>query len=86
MNAVSKASDLKVNHIEDFAIDYAKTLRAWLENFMQQLEQVKQLGYSEDFIRLWEYYLCYCEAGFRERHTGVIQIQFNKPGYDVEGI
>lgn len=84
MNAVSVASDLKVNHIEDFAIDYAKTLRAWLDNFMRKLDQVKQLGYTDDFIRLWEYYLCYCEAGFRERHTGVMQIHFNKPGYDID--
>ena len=83
MNAVSQASDLKVNHIEDFALDYAQTLRLWLEQFMSRLDQVKQLGYSDDFIRLWEYYLCYCEAGFRERHTGVLQILFNKPGYGI---
>lgn len=81
IEAMTKASDLRVNHIEDFGLDYAKTLRIWRENFNERLDDVKKQGYGEDFIHLWEYYLCYCEAGFLERYTGVVHMLMNKPGY-----
>ena len=56
-----------------------KTLRQWRENFMRRLDDVRQLGYSERFIRLWEYYLGYCEGGFAERYIGDVHIMFAKP-------
>lgn len=86
VDAITASSDLRVNHIEDFGVHYAKTLRIWRDNFMARLDEVKQYGYGDDFIRLWEYYLCYCEAGFIERYTGVIQMLMNKPGYARETI
>jgi cyclopropane-fatty-acyl-phospholipid synthase len=43
------------------------------------LDDVRRLGYSERFIRLWTYYLCYCEAAFAERYIGLVQVQFDKP-------
>ncbi len=86
VDAVTKASDLRVNHIEDIGPHYATTLRAWLETFMAKLEDVKLYGYGDDFIRLWEYYFCYCEAGFKERYTGVVQILMNKPAYGREAV
>ena len=86
INAVTKGSDLRVNHVEDIGLHYAKTLRAWLVNFMANKESIKQHGYDDDFIRLWEYYFCYCEAGFKERYTGVVQIVMNKPSYGTEAI
>jgi len=44
-----------------------------------RLDDVRRLGYSDEFIRMWNYYLCYCEAAFEERHVGVLQLQFDKP-------
>ena len=84
VDAITEASDLRVNHIEDIGPHYAKTLRAWLVNFMEKQDEIKSHGYSDDFIRLWEYYFCYCEAGFKERYTGVVQILMNKPAYGRE--
>ena len=86
IGAITAASDLRVNHIEDIGLHYARTLRCWLEKFMTNEESIRQHGYQDDFIRLWEYYLCYCEAGFKERYTGVVQLLMNKPGYGKESI
>ena len=82
-NAMTRASDLRINEVEDFGLHYARTLREWLNSFKAQIDEVKKLGYSDDFIRLWEYYLCYCEAGFLERYTGVVQMVLNKPGHGI---
>jgi len=84
VDAVTDASDLRVNHIEDIGPHYATTLRAWLINFMTKSDEIKQHGYGDDFIRLWEYYFCYCEAGFKERYTGVVQMLMNKPAFGRE--
>ena len=72
-------TDLRFVHAEDFAPHYAQTLRCWRQAFRDQLDEVRRQGYSEEFIRLWTYYLCYCEAVFEERHVGLVQIQFDKP-------
>ena len=64
---------------EDFAPHYAETLRRWRRAFIDRLDQVRGLGYSDELIRLWNYYLCYCEAAFEERHVSVLQLQFDKP-------
>jgi cyclopropane-fatty-acyl-phospholipid synthase len=77
--SIGRATDLRFVHAEDFAPHYAETLRRWRKAFHMRLDDVRRLGYSEEFIRLWNYYLCYCEAAFEERHVGVLQIQFDKP-------
>lgn len=77
--AIARASDLQVVHIEDIGPHYATTLREWRRRFLAQVDAVKALGFSERFIRLWEYYLCYCEAGFLERATGDLQLLLAKP-------
>jgi cyclopropane-fatty-acyl-phospholipid synthase len=77
--SIDRATDLRFVHAEDFAPHYAETLRRWRQSFHMRLDDVRRLGYSEQFIRLWNYYLCYCEAAFEERHVGVLQIQFDKP-------
>ena len=81
-NAVTIASDMRISQLEDFGLHYAKTLHLWREAFLSRVDAVRKLGYSDDFIRLWNYYLCYCEAGFLERYTGVTQIVLNKPACD----
>jgi len=78
-NAVAKATDLRLVHLEDITPHYARTLKNWRERFFDNIEQVRALGYSETFIRMWEFYLCYCEAGFQERYLGDVQMLFAKP-------
>lgn len=80
LNAVAGHTDLRVEHIENFGLDYAETLRQWRENFVLNRDRIAALGYDDKFMRLWEYYLCYCEAGFRERYTGVVHLLMHKPG------
>jgi cyclopropane-fatty-acyl-phospholipid synthase len=77
--AVCRASDLKVFHLEDIGPHYARTLAEWRRNFFAHLPQVRRLGYDDGFIRLWEFYLCYCEGGFAERQLGDVQILLTKP-------
>ena len=79
-HAVAKITDLKMDHLEDITPHYARTLQAWRSRFFENIEQVKALGFSDAFIRMWEYYLSYCEAGFQERYLGDIQARLIKPG------
>lgn len=79
LESAGRTTDLRFVHAEDFAPHYAETLRHWRHSFRARLDAVRDLGYPERFIRLWNYYLCYCEALFEERYVGVVQIQFDKP-------
>jgi len=64
--------------MEEFAEDYAKTLRIWDENFTQKLDQVRALGFDDYFIRMWKMYLNYCEAAFITRNIGLVQLVFSR--------
>jgi cyclopropane-fatty-acyl-phospholipid synthase len=77
--AVTSGSDMRLFHLEDITPHYARTLREWRRRFFSAISDVRQLGYSEEFIRMWEYYLCYCEAAFTERYIGDVQMLFTKP-------
>ncbi|HUQ09750.1 MAG TPA: cyclopropane-fatty-acyl-phospholipid synthase family protein [Steroidobacteraceae bacterium] len=77
--SMTRASDFKIFHLEDIGPHYARTLRAWRERFFQAIARVRELGYSDSFIRLWEYYLCYCEGGFLERQLGTVQMVLTRP-------
>ena len=63
-----------------FGPDYAETLRRWRHDFMAQETHVLKLGFDEKFVRLWEFYLAYCEAAFDEANTDVIQFTLQKRG------
>jgi cyclopropane-fatty-acyl-phospholipid synthase len=78
-NSLRRATDMKVYHLEDIGPHYAMTLRKWRENFLARLAQVRQLGYPDSFLRMWEFYLCYCEGGFLERQIGDVQMLLTKP-------
>ena len=78
-SSLSRTTDLRLTHLEDLAPHYAKTLRWWRKQFLSQVSNVHKLGYDDRFVRLWEYYLAYCEAGFAERCTGVVQLLLEKP-------
>ena len=78
-DAVARHSDMRLLDLEDIGLHYATTLRRWRENFHARLDEVRRMGYSEPFIRMWEYYLCYCEGAFLERAISDVQIVFAKP-------
>lgn len=71
---------LRIQHLDEIGPHYVGTLRAWRERFHHRLDEVRRLGFPERFVRLWNYYLSYCEAGFRERFLGDAQILLVKPG------
>lgn len=81
LTAAATATKLHMVHLEEFGLHYARTLRHWREAFVENFEKTLALGYSADFLRLWHFYLCYCEAGFEEKHVGVSQIAFEMPCY-----
>jgi cyclopropane-fatty-acyl-phospholipid synthase len=78
-DAVSRKTDLVVRHLQDIGFDYARTLKDWCDNFMHARDKVHQLGYDDNFVRLWQFYLCYCEGGFRERATSAVHMVLSKP-------
>jgi cyclopropane-fatty-acyl-phospholipid synthase len=79
LDSMGRATDFRFVHAEDFGTHYARTLREWRQRFHDHLGDVRQMGFPERFIRMWNYYLAYCEAAFDERFTGVVQLQFDKP-------
>jgi cyclopropane-fatty-acyl-phospholipid synthase len=78
-NAMTTASKLRILDLEDITPHYARTLAEWRERFMDNLPAIHDLGFSSHFIRMWEYYFCCCEGGFRERTIGTAQIVLMKP-------
>ena len=79
--AMTRAGGLRTVHLEEIGPHYAETLRRWRQNFFREIDRVRALGYDERFIRMWEFYLCYCEAGFRERDIGAVQMLLARPGW-----
>jgi len=83
---MTKHTDMRVIHLEDIGPHYATTLRSWHDRFFARIEKVRKLGYSDAFIRMWEFYLCYCESAFIERATGTVQMLIMRPGARRERI
>jgi cyclopropane-fatty-acyl-phospholipid synthase len=77
--SVQRSSDMRLYHLEDIGPHYARTLQLWREQFLDNVAQVRKLGYPNTFIRMWEFYLSYCEGGFIERALGDAQMLFIKP-------
>lgn len=63
----------------DFGLDYAETLARWRSRFLNAWPEIRELGFDERFKRMWEYYLAYCEAGFRAGNIDVTQITLARP-------
>ena len=83
VDAATKGSDFRLVHLEDFARHYAETLRQWRLRLHQNRGAILSAGYSEELLRLWEWYLAYCEGGFAERYLGVAHLVFARPGSDL---
>jgi cyclopropane-fatty-acyl-phospholipid synthase len=84
--SVASCTDMKIFNLEDIGPHYATTLRRWREAFFARLDEVREQGYPEAFVRMWEYYLCYCEGAFLERAIGDVQVMLTKPGYRGEAL
>jgi len=77
--SVARASDLRLFHLEDIGPHYATTLQHWRRRLRAQWPALRARGCPEQFLRLWEFYFCYCEGGFAERALGDAQMLFVKP-------
>jgi cyclopropane-fatty-acyl-phospholipid synthase len=78
VDAMRKHTELQVEGIENIGIHYADTLRMWRERFMADPDAVRALGFTEEFIRTWEFYFAFCEAGFRTRALGDLQMVISR--------
>ena len=79
MKNLIKKNQLNLLKINSYPDDYAKTLDVWKKNFFKTWDNISPLGFDETFKRMWEFYLSYCEAGFRARNINLIQCSmFNK--------
>ncbi|TBR38448.1 class I SAM-dependent methyltransferase [Marinomonas agarivorans] len=78
---VANKTDMQIIAIEDITEHYADTLLDWRMAFMDKLQQVKNMGFDDTFCRMWEFYLCYCEGGFRERAISTAHFLMAKPEF-----
>ncbi|WP_371195760.1 class I SAM-dependent methyltransferase [Glaciecola sp. SC05] len=76
---VKKYTDMSIRDVHDIGLDYAQTLKHWFEDFMKQATALNEDGYDERFMRMWQYYLNYCEGGFLERVISTAQVVLAKP-------
>jgi len=83
---MTRHTDMRVIHLEDIGPHYATTLRHWHDRFFERINDVRALGYSEAFIRMWQYYLCYCESAFIERAIGTVQMLVMRPDARCDSI
>ena len=76
--SLQRATKMSLLHLEDIGIHYALTLAEWRRRFHARASEVRALGFDDRFMRTWDYYLAYCEAAFRERHIGDVQVVMTK--------
>ena len=77
--SMARKTDMRLIHFEDITSHYAMTLRLWRERFFANLEKVKAMGFSDSFVRMWEFYLASCEGSFKEHYNGDVQMIFARP-------
>ena len=78
-DTLTRVTDMRIVDLDDIGPHYATTLRCWRERFFDNVDRVRGMGFSEEFIRMWQYYLCYCEGGFLERAIGNVQVLMMRP-------
>ncbi len=83
---VAEVTDLRLLDLEDIGLHYAKTLHIWRRNFFEQIAQIRSLGYPESFLRMWEFYLCYCEGAFLERAISDVHLVYSKTGFSAHPV
>lgn len=79
INQLVQKHGFSMHELRDMGFDYSQTLKAWRENFMARLDEVREQGFDEAFIRKWRYYFEYCEAAFAMRNISVCQVVYTRP-------
>ncbi len=82
--SLARATRIRLSNAEDIGMHYALTLKEWRRRFLAQLDEVRQLGFDERFIHMWDYYLAYCEGAFRERYIGDVQLLLSKVTHEIQ--
>jgi len=82
--SLSRRTGLVIDRLDDIAGDYATTLHCWRSRFRVEENRVRELGFDDRFIRMWDFYLATCEAAFRDRQIGVLQIALSRSGRGAE--
>ena len=77
MKTLIKRNNLNLTKVNSYPDDYAKTLASWRVNFFKAWDNITPLGFDETFKRMWEFYLSYCEAGFKSRNINLIQFSMS---------
>jgi hypothetical protein len=77
-DSAQRVSDFRLIHLEELSDHYARTLAQWRRAFAEQREALRGRGIPERFLRMWEFYFCYCEGGFSERAVGTVQMLFER--------
>ena len=83
---LAKHNNLTFKEHISFGKDYAKTLSIWRKNFQLNWNNIEKLGFNQNFKRLWEYYLTYCEVGFNSGSINVSQFLLEKKNFNYEEI
>jgi cyclopropane-fatty-acyl-phospholipid synthase len=78
---IKRNTNMMIRDLHDIGLDYAKTLRDWYDAFMNSKDALYKDGYDDRFMRMWEYYLKYCEGGFLERTISTVQLVLSKPHF-----
>ena len=81
LTQAASEQQLRLKHLEDIGLSYAETIHQWRERFLNAKEQVLALGFDENFIRMWDFYLCYCEGGFKEGVISDVHLLFEASAY-----
>lgn len=81
LTQTASESGLRLKHLNDIGLSYAQTLHYWRARFLAAREQVLALGFDENFIRMWDFYLCYCEGGFKEGVISNVHLLFESTSY-----
>ncbi|MGA9528658.1 MAG: cyclopropane-fatty-acyl-phospholipid synthase family protein [Terriglobales bacterium] len=76
--SLARKTSMQLFHMEDIGKHYALTLHEWRRRFLEHLSEVRQLGFDDRMVRMWDYYLAYCEGGFRERYISDVQLVLSK--------
>jgi len=81
LTQTASESGLRLKHLNDIGLSYAKTIHHWRARFLIAREEVLALGFDENFIRMWDFYLCYCEGGFKEGVISNVHLLFESTSY-----
>lgn len=81
LTEAASEQQLRLKHLEDIGLSYAETIHQWRERFLNAKEHILALGFDENFIRMWDFYLCYCEGGFKEGVISDVHLLFEASAY-----